>query len=147
MSETKFTKGPWGWFGNASGCPDIYLATTHSGRKHVMGFRRWGMKGSQPCFRQENGSIRAANHLLQFEVGDQSVIGVDAAKNDESVYRYQIRGIASPDAYLIAAAPDLYEALSDLLSSIECDSLGIFILEKEIKIARAALTKARGETA
>lgn len=142
MSEAKFTKGPWAWFGNASGCPDIYLATTHSGRQHVMGFRRWGMKGAQPCFRQENGSIRPANHLLQFEVGDQGVIGVDAAKNDESVYRYQIRGIASPDAHLIAAAPDLYEALERVIKIID-DSPWCLKLTEE----RAVLAKARGETA
>lgn len=31
------TPGPWGWFGNANS-NSLYLATTHSGRRYVMGF-------------------------------------------------------------------------------------------------------------
>ncbi|WP_156478951.1 hypothetical protein [Acetobacter senegalensis] len=82
--------------------------------------------------------MKKAADLLQFEVGDKSIIGVDAAKNDGSVYRYQIRGIAAPDAYLIAAAPDLYDALSDTLKQgLSLDT---------IKKARSALARARGET-
>ncbi|MBY5917310.1 hypothetical protein HFO77_23230 [Rhizobium leguminosarum] len=43
------TPGPWAWFGNASS-NSIYLATTHSGRRYVMDFVRWGMRGAQPRF-------------------------------------------------------------------------------------------------
>src|SRR5690554_4939482 len=49
------------------------------------------------------------------------------------------------DAYLIAAAPDLYEALDDLRSS--CKALGLDRdLHQELYNARAALAKARGES-
>ncbi|KXV60257.1 hypothetical protein AD948_05770 [Acetobacter senegalensis] len=138
MGKAKFTPGPWAWFGSAGGAPDIYLATNHSGRRYVMSFRRWGLNGAQPCFQPEGRGMKKAADLLQFEVGDKSIIGVDAAKNDGSVYRYQIRGIAAPDAYLIAAAPDLYDALSDTLKQgLSLDT---------IKKARSALARARGET-
>lgn len=152
MSETKFTPGPWGWFGSAGGCPDVYLATKHSGRKYVMSFRRWGMRGAQPQFRSDNVLVDASD-LLKFEVGDKSVTGIEAAKEDTSVYRYQVRGIDSPDAHLIAAAPELYEALEATLEqAIGCfhnhygeDPSGTPEPEY-IQKARAALAKARGET-
>lgn len=149
MSEAKFTPGPWAWFGSAGGAPDIYLATNHSGRRYVMSFRRWGLNGAQPCFQLEGRGMKKASDLLQFEVGDKSIIGVDAAKNDGSVYRYQIRGIAAPDAHLIAAAPELYEALSvlvDTLSDKLSDISAAFGEAREITAARAALARARGET-
>ena len=101
--ETKFTPGPWKWFGNAR-CNEIYLATTHSGRRYVMQFRRWGMQGAQPVFQPTQGMVDAKD-LLKFVVGDKSVTGVDQAKANTSVYRTDIRGIAAPDARLIAAAP------------------------------------------
>ena len=45
MSESKHTPGPWGWFGNA-GSNSIYPATRHSGRRYVMGFKLWDMRGA-----------------------------------------------------------------------------------------------------
>lgn len=142
----KWTPGPWAWFGNAGGCPNIYLATTHSGRRYVMSFRRWGMHGAQPQF-QRDQLLVDASELLQFEVGDKSVVGVEAAKHDESVYRYQISGIASPDARLIAAAPELAESLEvclEYIESIPHESNRYF---PAFSRARAALAKAKGEGA
>lgn len=94
MSGTeKHTPGPWKWFGNASS-NHVYLATDHSGRRYVMDFTRWGMRGAQPRFQpeQRRGMIDA-KELLQFEVGDRSIVGIDAARKDGSVYRYDVRGI------------------------------------------------------
>ncbi|GBQ90823.1 hypothetical protein [Gluconobacter albidus] len=147
MSEAKFTKGPWAWFGNANG-NQVYLATTHSGRRYVMQFRRWGMRGAQPVFQPTQGMVEAKN-LLKFEVGDRSVTGVDEAKANSSVYRTDIRGIAAPDAHLIAAAPELYEALrmaaKDLNTAAHLlPDIGPALLET-VKQAHAALAKARGE--
>lgn len=145
MSEAKFTKGPWGWFGSAGNIPEIYLATKHSGRRYVMGFDRWGLNGAQPSFQPNGCGMVKAKDLLQFEVGDQSIIGLDSARKDASVYRFQIRGIAAPDAHLIAAAPELYEALNDCLNYIENTESELGITLSSGQSARAALAKARGE--
>ncbi|MCG4256893.1 hypothetical protein [Acetobacter senegalensis] len=146
MGEAKFTPGPWAWFGSAGGAPDVYLATNHSGRRYVMSFRRWGLNGAQPCFQPEGRGMKKASDLLQFEVGNRSIVGIEAAKKDTSVYRFQIRGIAAPDAYLIAAAPELYEALDACLSLILSQELQDGFESQQGHMARAALAKARGET-
>lgn len=106
------TPGPWGWFGNA-GSNSVYLATQHGGRRFVMDFTRWGMRGAQPRFQPGRGVI--AKDLLQFEVGDQTIVGVNAARKDSSVYRLDVRGIDCADARLIAASPELLGALKALL--------------------------------
>lgn len=100
------TPGPWAWMGNRHG---LYLATTHSGRRYVMGFRRMGFNGAQPSFRDGNRIVPAAD-LVLFEVGDRGVRGFEQGKADESVYRYDVIGIDNADARLIAAAPELLDA-------------------------------------
>lgn len=103
------TPGPWAWMGNQHG---LYLATTHSGRRYVMGFRRMGFNGAQPVFRANERMVPASD-IVEFEVGDRDVRGFAAAKEDDSVYRYDVDGIDNADARLIAAAPDLLEALQE----------------------------------
>lgn len=110
MGEMKHTPGPWAWFGNA-GSNSLYLATTHSGRRYVMGFKRWGFSGAQPQFQPEGKGLVDASKLLQFQVGDRDVRGVEEAKANTSVYRLDVTGIDCADARLIAAAPELLEAL------------------------------------
>ena len=139
--ETKFTPGSWAWFGNAN-CNEVYLGTTHSGRRYVMQFRRWGMRGAQPVFQPVQGMVDAKD-LLKFEVGDKSVTGVDEAKENSSVYRTDIQGIAAPDAHLIAAAPELYESLNELASILNGD--GRTYVREALERADAASSKARGE--
>ena len=74
-----------------------------------MDFVRLGMRNAQPRFqpRRGDGMIKAED-LVQFEVGDQTAVGLKS-RND-SHYRLDIRGIAAPDARLIAAAPCLLKA-------------------------------------
>lgn len=105
-----------------------------------MDFTRWGMRGAQPRFQPGRGVMIEAKDLLQFEVGDQSVVGVDAARKDSSVYRLDVRGIDCADAHLIAAAPDLYAALELALDELDGNSI-----KDWGHAARAALAKARGE--
>ena len=148
-TEQAHTEGPWAWFGNAK-TKEIYLATTHSGRRYVMGFRRWGMRGAQPMFQPAGHGLVPAEKLLKFEVGDRSVTGVDGANANDSVYRLDIRGIDCADARLIAAAPDLLAALEGVMNILgraesnasgnpEWDHVG-----PRVAAARAAINQARG---
>ena len=147
--EVKHTPGPWAWFGTGNN-HNIYLATTHSGRRYVMGFERWGMNGAQPIFQPKRaGGMIPAKDLLKFEVGDRSVTGIDAAKKDGSVYRYDIRGIDCADACLIAASPELLENLKRVTDHLEtwardhslestCETMAA------LHCAHAAIKKAEG---
>lgn len=144
MSAGKHTPGPWGWFGTATG-EEIYLATLHSGRRYVMSFRRWGLRSAQPAFQVEGKGMVAARHLLQFEVGDQNVVGLKAAQENESVYRYHIRGIAHPDACLISAAPDMLEALEVAEAELENHTSVPGVSEHILPCIRAAIAKAKGD--
>lgn len=140
---TKHTPGPWEWFGNARN-REIYLATTHSGRRYVMGFRRWGMKNAQPMFQPANRGLVPAEQLLTFEVGDRAVRGLEQAKADDSVYRLDISGIDCPDAHLIKAAPDLLEALEPFVVTKSGDEFTtITVRSTAIDNARKALAKAQ----
>jgi len=135
------TPGPWKWFGNA-GSNHVYLATTHSGRRYVMDFVRWGFNGAQPRFQPERGGMILAKDLLQFEVGDQSIVGIDAAKQDGSVYRYDVRGIDSDDARLIAAAPELLDAARCALGYLTGNMDGDMDIGNPVELLRAAIAKA-----
>lgn len=143
VAPSKHTPGPWAWFGNASS-NSIYLATTHSGRRYVMDFVRWGMRGAQPRFQPARGGMIDAKDLVKFEVGDGSVVGVEAAKKDGSVYRYDIRGINCADACLIAAAPDLLEACRCALGQLTGNMDGDMDLGDPCEMLRAAIAKAEG---
>lgn len=93
------TPGPWRWFGNAK-ARTIYLATTHSGRRFVMRFARWGAQSAQPMFQRyapdgSFGLMVKAKELLKFEVP----------------YRKDISGIDNPDAEFIAHAREDVPAL------------------------------------
>lgn len=139
--STQFTPGPWKWFGSADN-HEVYLATTHSGRRYVMGFKRWGMRGAQPTFQPAKSGLVPAADLLTFEVGDRSVRGVKEARENTSVYRTNISGIDCADARLIEASPMLYWALDRVAKAIE--SAGE---TEDYPYVFEALALARGEAA
>lgn len=143
------TKGPWGWFGNESG---IYLATPDRGRTYVMGFRRHGLQGAQPTFR-EGGIMRPAAELVRFAVGEGEAKGFAAGRTDRSVYRYDISDVDHPDARLIAAAPDMLEALRYAENTIvamrptfsQVKDDGHAYHDQVLDTVRAAIAKALGQ--
>lgn len=126
------TPGKRGWFGNANH-QQLYLATINQGRRFIMQFARWGMRGSQPRF-QTDGRMVDASTLLEFEVCD--AIGTEAAKKNDACYRLDISGIDHPDAKFMAACdPETILALISALTEAE----------RRVEAARnAALEEAAG---
>jgi hypothetical protein len=116
--KQKHTSGPWAWFGNPD-CGSYYLATVHSGRRYVMDFVRKGLQKAQPRF-QKNGVMCKADELATFETCH--AVGLEAARKDGACYRYDIDGIDHADARLIAAAPEMLEALKWCVHQFQGDS-------------------------
>lgn len=112
--NAEWPRGPWRWFGSTYSDGQFYLATDHSGRKFVMGFRRCGAQGAQPTF-QVDGRMVPAKELVKYDVGDGTARGHTAAKVDQSVYRYDFSEIDHPVARLFTAAPDLHAVAADAL--------------------------------
>lgn len=133
QSETKHTPGPWGWFGSTR--TSMYLATAHSGRRYVMRFKRKGMGEAEPVF-QVNDRMVPASDLAIYEVNREAT-----SAKDPSVYRHDIIGFRSADACLIAAAPDLLEAVRELVGLYDAGKAWSPSDHPIVK-ARAALAKA-----
>lgn len=121
----KHTPGPWRWTRRGGG--EVSLATPDRGLLIVMDFARRGMTGAQPRFavwegeeRERLGGLMRKAEALDLE--------------------------AHPDARLIASAPDLLEALKDLLQAVATDQL-IPESVSYMRQARAAVAKAEGAVA
>ncbi|KAB0573395.1 hypothetical protein [Brucella pituitosa] len=135
MADTKFTPGPWRWEINrkhksinlCGGLP----ANTFD--KTVLGFERYGMNGAAPVFHNWNadgwgGPPKRVQELAVEKVGREHHADWFAL-------------IDHPNAHLIAAAPELYEALLRMKQWCE-DEVGA---ELPCDSVNAALAKARGE--
>ncbi len=136
------TPGPWEWGGYPS---DLRLQTSYGGKRFVMTFARKGMNGAQPRFQIKGRGMVGASDLLQFQVGDPSVVGEKAAEADPTVYRRDVRGVAHADARLIALAPDLARDLLAARAEVErlrgqlADALEAERLEAGEREARGAV--------
>ena len=112
-----------------------------------MGFKRWGMRGAQPQFQPQGQGLVDASQLFEFAVGNRNIRGVEQAKADSSVYRLDITGIDCADARLIAAAPELLEALEQARAVIAGaqNEFGEHIAwTNAISVADTAIARARG---
>ena len=118
MSGFKGTPGPWFWDVAPSG--EVRLATPDRGRLFVMGFTRKGMQGAQPRFSLWGEGPRERRGGIMHDFAEAG-------------------GEDHPDARLIAAAPELLEALEIArefaLAEAEADDLAFI---------DAAIAKATG---
>lgn len=119
---SKFTPGPWEWDVAPSG--EVRLATPDRGRLYVMGFERKGMQGAQPRFSDWGKGPRERRGGIMLGFADAG-------------------GANHPDARLIAAAPDLLEALKQWAHAV---AIGDEVELINASAARdAAIVKATGE--
>jgi hypothetical protein len=143
--ETQHTPGPWRWHGDPT-INSFYLATDHGERLFVMKFMR-GYNGAYPTF-VVDGKLTDGRELCKFEVGNPDIVGRRQAESDSSVYRYDITGFDHPDAKLIAAAPELLEALQTIIGLRDVFEDLNGLLQTQVKAvfekAEAAIAKAKG---
>jgi hypothetical protein len=90
------TRGPWRWFGNVK-TRQVYLATTHSGRRFILQFWRWGTRDAQPVFQIDHRMVKLE------EMVAQGVVRVD--------HNREIIGVNHPDALFIERAREDVDAL------------------------------------
>ena len=135
---TAHTKGPWAWFAN-SRTGQVHLATERRGRVFVMSFSRCGFHGAQPAFQHHkedcDGSCRGCGVM-------EPVFKAGYPEDHNGEIE-----IDHPDAILIAAAPDLLDALRELVA--EADEPVGWEGHKHphsvgFTMARAAIAKAEG---
>ena len=114
--------GAWFWHGNGK-TKQLSLATQSGGRHYVMDFVRWGMKDAQPRFQPRGEGMVKAADLLKFQVGDGAATGMEEAKDDKGIYRYDTISIDNPDARRIARVPAMEDALlaAVALGELVCD--------------------------
>ena len=122
MSRQQHTPGPWYWHASME-TKQISLLTPDRGRLTVMAFDRWGMQGAAPSFCDDESVMEPAHKLV---APDHNGVATE---------------IDHPDARLIAAAPDLLEALVELLNA--CPSA---VSARAVGGALDAVAKARGES-
>ena len=144
MSEPKWTPGPWRWE-----CRPMHHSIELCGGRPqydltILQPVRWGMGGASMRVQAHDGtSMVGKAHEWQ-----QPIPGREH-------HARWIQTIRHPDLDLIAAAPELYEALESLLFdykeeakgwTFEDDTKAQSMVLKLIANAEAAMAKARGET-
>lgn len=126
----KFTAGPWRWELNEKHKQIQLCGGKPTFDKTVMGFARYGMGGAAPLFINPNDEMCILERAEFFgEIFSGREHHADWFKT-----------INTPDANLIAAAPELYEALEAVL---EC--LDMKHGTEPYDGGMAALAKTRGE--
>lgn len=128
MTDSKHTPGPWRWEVNLHAKTVSLYGGTPTFDKMVMTFKRWGMRGAQPVFWDWSG-------------GNFGVPELASSFEGREHHASWLSDINHPDARLIAAAPELLDALEELLAH----AAFIGIAPHYDQLARSAIAKARGE--
>lgn len=133
--NTKHTAGPWRWEVNRKSKVINLVGGRPQFDKTVMDFERWGMGGASPRFALQFGDAHIMTRLCDNPDWIKPLSG-------RSHHADWCAGVAHPDAKLIEAAPELLEALENLLAA-QIDPMGIKAAHA-CKAACAAIAKAKG---
>lgn len=134
MSEHKHTPGPWRWEVNEKHKTMQLVGGVQKYDLTIMGFERWGMHGAVATMRDPY--VDGMNIMHRCTNWARSVPG-------RAHHADWFKTIEHPDARLMAAAPDLLEALEGLLRQV--DAYDLPLSDPERIAARAAIAKATGQ--
>ncbi len=137
---SKHTPGPWRWEMNRQLKSIALVGGRPMFDKTVMDFERWGMGGASPRF---NSAITSGEFNIMFRVSDRQDWIADFP--GRSHHAHWCANVVHPDARLIAAAPDLLEALQPfVLANSSEEFVTLVVRSSDITKARAAIAKVTG---
>lgn len=132
----KHTPGPWRWEYNAQYKTVDLVGGRPMFDLTVMDFARWGMGGAVPRFRDTS---EVGMNLMNRLCDKPEWVAPESGRAHHKSW-HQL--VTHPDARLIAAAPDLLEALEVIVATEhERHGYNPFWTDQ----ARAAIAKAKGE--
>jgi hypothetical protein len=139
--KPKHTPGPWRWEINRKHksinlCGGLPAGTFD---KTVLGFERYGMNGAAPVFHNwtEDGWGGKPNRAFE--------LAVEKVGREHHADWFAL--IDHPNAHLIAAAPDLFEACRCALGQLTGNMDGDMDIGDPVELLRAAIAKAEGGAA
>ena len=131
----KHTPGPWRWEFNAEHRRVHLVGGKRRYDLTIMDFDRWGMNGA--TMRLRDPAEDGMQLLYRVHERPDWIASEPGREHHKSWHQLLIH----PDARLIAAAPDLLEALKLI---VQWDEADLILLEHHIERARAAIKKAEG---